>query len=153
TPAGLRGKVVAIDFWTFTCVNWLRTLPYVRAWAAKYRDRGLVVIGVHTPEFSVERDVANIRRALQTMRIEYPIAVDRDYAVGRAFDNAYWPALYIVDAQGRIRYHHFGEGEYEKSERVIQELLREAGQKGVGPELAAVDPRGPEVAADGSDLL
>src|SRR5262249_49894998 len=108
---------------------------------------------VHTPEFSVERDVANIRRAIQTMRIEYPIAVDSDYAVWRAFDNAYWPALYIVDAQGRIRYHHFGEGEYEKSERVIQELLREAGQKGVGPELAAVDPRGPEVAADGSDLL
>src|SRR5262245_28514434 len=123
TPEGLRGKVVVVDFWTFTCVNWLRTLPYVRAWEAKYRDRGLVVIGVHTPEFSVEHDLANVRRAAEELRVDYPIAVDNDYAVWRAFQNQYWPALYIADGQGRIRYHHFGEGEYEEAERVIQQLL------------------------------
>jgi len=152
TPAALRGKVVVVDFWTYTCVNWLRTLPYVRAWAAKYRNRGLVVVGVHTPEFSVEKDLANVRRAAQEMRVDYPIAVDSDYAIWRAFNNAYWPALYIVDAQGRIRFHHFGEGEYERSERVIQELLVEAGASGVGRDLVSVDPRGAEVAADWSDV-
>ncbi len=148
----LRGKVVVVDFWTYTCVNWLRTLPYVRAWAAKYRDRGLVVIGVHTPEFSIEKDVDNVRHAAEEMRVDYPIAVDTDYAVWSAFHNAYWPALYIVDAQGRIRFHHFGEGDYEQSERVIQQLLVEAGAKGVGHDLATVSPRGAEVAADWSDV-
>jgi len=152
TPAGLRGKVVVVDFWTLTCVNWLRTLPYVRAWAAKYKDQGLVVIGVHTPEFSVEHEIANVRRAAQQMRVDYPIAVDDDYAVWNAFNNAYWPALYVVDAKGEIRFHHFGEGEYERTERVIQQLLGEAGAKGVSSDLASVDARGPEVGADWADL-
>jgi len=151
-PVGLRGKVVLVDFWTYTCVNWLRTLPYVRAWAAKYRDRGLVVIGVHTPEFSVEHEAANVRRAVSAMRIDYPVAVDSDYGVWRAFENAYWPAIYVADAQGRIRYHHFGEGEYDRTERVIQQLLAEAGAAAVGHDLVAVDPRGPEVAADWSNV-
>ena len=152
TPAGLRGKVVLVDFWTFTCVNWLRTLPYVRAWAAKYKDKGLVVIGVHTPEFSVEHDIANIRRAAQGMRVDYPIAVDSDYGVWRAFENNYWPAIYIADARGRIRYHHFGEEAYEETERVIQKLLTESGAAGIGSDLVSVDPRGTEVAADWNDL-
>jgi thiol-disulfide isomerase/thioredoxin len=150
---GLRGKVVLVDFWTFTCVNWLRTLPYLRAWNARYKDRGLVVIGVHTPEFSVEHETENIRRAAQQMRVDYPIAVDNDYAVWRAFDNAYWPAVYIADSQGRIRYRHFGEGEYEMTEKAIQQLLREAGATGVGSELSPVDARGTEVAADWSSLM
>jgi thiol-disulfide isomerase/thioredoxin len=153
TAAGLRGKVVLVDFWTFTCVNWLRTLPYLRAWNARYKDRGLVVVGVHTPEFSVEHEIENIRRAAQQMRVDYPVAVDNDYAVWRAFDNAYWPAVYIADSQGRIRYHHFGEGEYEMTEKVIQQLLREAGATGVGSELSPVDARGTEVAADWSSLM
>jgi thiol-disulfide isomerase/thioredoxin len=152
TPEGLRGKVVLVDFWTFTCVNWLRTLPYVRAWAAKYKDRGLVVIGVHTPEFSVEKEIANVRRAAQDMRVEYPIAVDTEYGVWNAFGNQYWPAVYVADAQGRIRFHHFGEGEYERTERVIQELLTEAGAANVGNDLVAVDPRGTEVSADWSNV-
>ena len=152
TAEGLRGKVVVVDFWTYTCVNWLRTLPYVRAWAAKYGDRGLVVIGVHTPEFSVERDVENVRRAARAMRVDYPIAVDTDYAVWKAFHNEYWPALYLVDAQGRIRFHHFGEGRYEASERAIQELLSETGEARAARDLVTVDPRGPEVAADWSHV-
>ena len=116
TPAGLRGKVVLVDFWTYTCINWLRTLPYVRAWAEKYKDQGLVVIGVHTPEFAFEHDIDNVRRAAKDMRVDYPIAIDNDYAIWRAFDNHYWPALYFIDAQGRIRHHQFGEGDYEQSE-------------------------------------
>jgi len=152
TPAGLRGKVVLVDFWTLTCVNWLRTLPYVRAWAAKYRDKGLVVIGVHTPEFTVEHDVTNVRRAAQAMRVEYPIAVDSDYGVWNAFHNAYWPAVYLADAQGRIRFHHFGEEGYEETERAIQQLLAEAGVANVGSDLVAVEPRGTEVAADWSNV-
>jgi thiol-disulfide isomerase/thioredoxin len=152
TPAGLRGKVVVVDFWTYTCVNWLRTLPYVRAWAAKYGDRGLVVIGVHTPEFSVEKDLANVRRAAQQMQVTYPVAVDTNHGVWNAFHNEYWPALYVVDAQGRIRFHHFGEGEYEKSERVIQALLRDAAAPGIGDDLVSVQPRGTEVAADWDDV-
>jgi thiol-disulfide isomerase/thioredoxin len=152
TAAGLRGRVVLVDFWTLTCVNWLRTLPYVRAWAAKYKDKGLVVIGVHTPEFSVELEIANVRRAVQAMRVDYPIAVDSDYGVWRAFANAYWPAVYIADAKGQIRYHHFGEEAYEETERVIQRLLAEAGAANVGSDLVAVDPRGTEVAADWSNM-
>ena len=117
TPESLRGKVVLVDIWTYTCINWLRTLPYVRAWAAKYKDQGLVVIGVHSPEFEFEKDLDNVRRAVKDMGIVYPVAVDSDHAVWRAFDNEYWPALYLVDAKGQIRYHQFGEGEYERTER------------------------------------
>jgi thiol-disulfide isomerase/thioredoxin len=145
---GLRGKVVLVDFWTYSCINWLRTLPYVRAWAEKYRSRGLVVIGVHTPEFEFEKNVDNIRQAAKDMRVDYPVVVDSDYAVWRAFDNQYWPATYLVDAQGRIRHHHFGEGGYERIERVIQQLLAEAGAGAGDGALVSVDPRGAEIAAD-----
>ena len=148
TASSLRGKVVLVQFWTYTCVNWLRTLPYVRAWAEKYKDRGLVVIGVHTPEFSFEKNLDNIRRAANDMMVNYPIAVDSDYAVWNAFDNHYWPALYFIDAQGRIRHHQFGEGEYDQSEMVIQRLLAEAGSSNLGDDLVSVDPQGAEVAAD-----
>ncbi len=148
----LRGKVVLIDFWTYTCINWLRTWPYVRAWAKKYQDAGLVVIGVHAPEFPFEHDVENVRRAAKDMRIEYPITIDNEYALWRAFNNHYWPALYFVDAQGQIRHHHFGEGEYEQSEVIIQHLLAEAGFGGIDHDLVAVDGRGVEAAADWGDL-
>jgi thiol-disulfide isomerase/thioredoxin len=152
TKDGLRGKVVLVDFWTYTCINWLRTLPYVRAWAGKYKEHGLVVIGVHTPEFRFEKDVDNARRAVKDRKIDFPIAIDNDYAIWRAFDNHYWPALYIIDAQGRIRHHQFGEGGYEKAERIIQQLLDEAGFSGIGDQLAAVDARGVEAEADWADL-
>ena len=148
TPEGLRGRVVLVDFWTYTCVNWLRTLPYVRAWDAKYAAQGLTTIGVHTPEFDFEHDVDNITAQARALRVPYPIAVDSDYGVWRAFDNHYWPAVYIADAQGRIRYHHFGEGEYAMQEMVIQQLLLEAGADDVDPDLVSVDPVGLEVAAD-----
>ncbi len=152
TAAGLRGKVVLIDFWTYSCVNWLRSLPYVRAWAEKYKDQGLVVIGVHAPEFAFEKNVDNVRRAAKEVRVDYPIAIDSDHAIWRAFDNQYWPALYFVDAQGRIRHHQFGEGEYEQSEKIIQQLLAEAGSSGIGHELVSVDARGVEAAADWGSL-
>jgi len=152
TPNELRGKVVLVDFWTYTCINWLRTLPYIRAWAKKYRDHGLVVIGVHTPEFPFEHDLENVRRAVKEMQVDYPVAVDNDYAVWDEFSNHYWPALYLVDAEGRIRYHQFGEGDYEEAERIIQQLLAEAGDKSVGHDLVAPDASGPEVAAAWSDL-
>jgi thiol-disulfide isomerase/thioredoxin len=152
TAAGLRGKVVLVDFWTYTCINWLRELPYVRAWAGKYSGEGLVVIGVHTPEFAFERDADNVRRAVQDMRVDYPVVTDNDYAVWRAFGNHYWPALYFADAQGRIRHHHFGEGEYGQSEMVIQQLLAEAGSAGAGNELVSVDARGVEAPADWANL-
>jgi thiol-disulfide isomerase/thioredoxin len=148
TPEGLRGQVVFVDFWTYTCVNWLRTLPYVRAWDAKYAAQGLTTIGVHTPEFDFEHDVDNIVAQARALRVPYPIAVDSDYGVWNAFDNHYWPAVYIADAQGRIRYHHFGEGEYAMQEMVIQQLLLEAGVEDVDPDLVSVDPVGLEVAAD-----
>ncbi len=150
-PEGLQGKVVVVDFCTYTCINWLRTLPYVRAWAEKYRDDGLVMIGAHTPEFSFESDLDNVRQALASMRVEYPIAVDNRYAVWDAFANHYWPALYFIDATGRIRHHRFGEGDYERSESVIQELLADAGAE-VDDTFATVDPLGPEVEADWIDL-
>jgi thiol-disulfide isomerase/thioredoxin len=152
TVAGLRGKVVVIDVWTYTCINWLRSLPYVRAWAAKYKNQGLVVIGVHTPEFAFEKNIDNVRRAAKDMRVDYPIAIDNDFAIWRALKNEYWPALYFVDAQGRIRHHHFGEGEYQQSERIIQQLLAEAGIAGVGHELVSVDARGAEAGADWGSL-
>ena len=152
TSADLRGKVVLVEFWTYTCINWLRSHAYVRAWAEKYREHGLVVIGVHTPEFPFEGEIENVRRAAQDMKIHYPIAVDSDYAIWRAFQNNYWPAFYFVDAQGRIRHHQFGEGSYEQSEMIIQRLLAEAGSVGIGPGLTSVDGRGIEAAADWADL-
>ena len=152
TPAGLRGKVAVVDFWTYTCINWLRQLPYLRAWAGQYARQGLVVIGVHTPEFSFEHNPDNVRRAVQEMGITYPVATDNNYAVWQAFGNYYWPALYVADAHGRIRHHHFGEGEYGQSEMVIQQLLAEAGSTGAGTELAAVDARGLEAPADWASL-
>jgi thiol-disulfide isomerase/thioredoxin len=152
TPEGLRGKVVLVDVWTLTCVNWLRTLPYVRAWAAKYKDQGLVVIGVHSPEFEFEKDIANVRRAAKQMMVDYPIAVDSNMAIWQAFNNNYWPALYLIDAKGRIRFHQFGEGEYERTEQVIQQLLTEAGAANVARGPSSVDPRGAEVAADWGHL-
>jgi thiol-disulfide isomerase/thioredoxin len=152
TPAGLRGKVVLAGFWTYTCINWLRQLPYLRAWAQKYAGQGLVVIGVHTPEFPFEHHADNVRQAIQEMRIDYPVATDNNYAVWRAFGNHYWPALYFADAQGRIRHHHFGEGEYRQSEMVIQQLLTEAGSAGAGHDLVSVDARGVEAPADWDEL-
>jgi thiol-disulfide isomerase/thioredoxin len=152
SATSLRGKVVLIDFWTYTCINWLRTLPYVRAWAEKYQEHGVVTIGVHSPEFSFEHDLENVRRAVKEMRVSYPIAVDNDFAIWQAFTNHYWPALYLVDAQGHLRYHHFGEGEYERSEMMIQYLLAEAGIGGFDDELVSVDAQGAEAAADWGSL-
>jgi thiol-disulfide isomerase/thioredoxin len=151
-PDALRGKVVLVQFWTYTCINWLRTLPYVRAWAGKYREHGLVVIGVHTPEFGFERDIVNVRRAVRDMRIGYPVAVDSDRAIWRAFGNEYWPALYFIDAQGRIRHRKFGEGDYGESERVLQGLLAESGKAGLDRQLASVTAQGIEAPADWDDL-
>jgi thiol-disulfide isomerase/thioredoxin len=148
TPERLRGRVVLIDFWTYTCVNWLRTLPYVRAWAAKYADAGLTVVGVHTPEFAFERNVDNVIAAARAFDVGYPIALDNDYAVWGAFANRFWPAAYIADVDGRIRHHHFGEGEYAAIEMVIQQLLLDAGADDINQDLVMVDPRGLEVAAE-----
>jgi thiol-disulfide isomerase/thioredoxin len=148
TPQGLRGRVVLVDFWTYTCVNWLRTLPYRRAWAAKYADAGLTLVGVHTPEFGFEHDLDNVTAQLRDLGVEYPVAVDNDYAVWRAFDNHFWPALYLADVEGRVRYHHFGEGEYAMAEMAVQQLLLEAGADDLDQELVVVEPRGLEVAAD-----
>jgi thiol-disulfide isomerase/thioredoxin len=152
SPAELQGKVVLVDFWTYTCINWLRTLGYVRAWAEKYEDQGLVVIGVHTPEFPFEKDIDNVRWAARNMRVEYPIALDPDYAVWQAFANHYWPAAYIADAEGRIRHHQFGEGGYEECELVIQRLLRDAGRDGIGDDLVSVPDEGFEAQADWANL-
>jgi thiol-disulfide isomerase/thioredoxin len=147
-PAGLRGRVVLVDFWTYTCVNWLRTSPYVRAWSEKYAPQGLVVVGVHTPEFPFERNLDNVRLMAKALRVGYPVAADNDYAIWNAFNNNYWPALFFVDAQGHLRYRHFGEGAYDSSERVIQRLLSEAGARDVNHGLVSVNPRGLEVAAN-----
>lgn len=152
SASDLQGKVVLVDFWTYSCINWRRQLPYVRAWADRYKDHGLVVIGVHAPEFSFEKNVDNVRWATKDMRIGYPVVIDNDQAIWRAFDNEYWPALYFIDAKGHIRHHVFGEGEYEQSEDVIQKLLAEAGNSGVPKGRAAVDPRGAEAGADSGDL-
>jgi len=150
--ASLRGKVALVQFCTYTCINWLRTLPYVRSWAEKYEGAGLVVVGVHTPEFPFEKDLDNVLPALKGLRVAYPIAVDNDYAIWRAFRNRYWPALYFADARGRVRHHQFGEGDYEQSERVIQQLLAEAGAGAAGQELVSVEGRGVEAAADWDNL-
>jgi thiol-disulfide isomerase/thioredoxin len=151
TPEALKGRVVLVDFWTYTCINWLRTLPYVRAWDDKYRDAGLTVVGVHTPEFGFERDVDNITASLGWFDVRYPIAVDGNYGVWRAFDNHFWPAVYLADVDGQIRFQHFGEGEYAATEMAIQQLLMESGAE-VDQELVMVDPKGLEVSADWRDV-
>jgi thiol-disulfide isomerase/thioredoxin len=151
TAANLLGKVVVVDFCTYTCINWLRTLPYVRAWSQKYGP-GVVVIGVHTPEFGFEQNVDNVRRAVQQMRIEYPIAIDNDYSIWRAFNNQAWPALYFVDARGRVRQHYFGEGQYDRSEMVMQRLLAEAGLGIPRDGIVSVDASAIETAADWNSL-
>jgi len=153
TPAALRGKVVLIDFWTYTCINWRRTLPYVRAWAEKYKDRGLVVIGVHSPEFSFEKSASNVRRAAKDIKVDYPVAIDSEHAIWRAFKNQYWPALYFVDAQGQVRYQQFGEGKYDQAEMIIQRLLAEAGMGGDVRGLVSVDADGLEAPADWGNLM
>jgi thiol-disulfide isomerase/thioredoxin len=145
-PAELRGRVVLVNFWTLTCINWLRQEPYVRAWSQAYRDDGLVVIGVHTPEFSFEHDIDGVRRATKERCIDYPVALDNDYEIWSAFANNYWPALYFVNADGVIRDDHFGEGRYEQSERVIQRLL------GVERQFVAVEGLGVEAEADWDHL-
>src|SRR6516165_1302476 len=151
TGERLAGRVALVSFGTYTCINWIRSLPYVRAWAGKYADKGLAVVGVQTPEFEFEGALDNVERAIKEMDVRYPVAVDNDYAVWRAFDNHYWPALYFVDAQGRIRHHHFGEGEYEASEMVLQMLLREAGTD-IEQGLVSLEPTGVEAAADWASL-
>ena len=145
-PAGLRGQVVLVNFWTLSCINWLRQEPYVRAWSRTYRDDGLVVIGVHTPEFSFEHDADLVRRATRERAIDYPVMVDNDYEIRNAFANHYWPALYFIDTSGQIHDHHFGEGRYEQSERVIQQLL------GVDRDLLFVEGLGVEAEADWDHL-
>jgi thiol-disulfide isomerase/thioredoxin len=152
TAPALRGKVVLVHFWTYTCINWLRTQAYLRAWAEKYKDKGLVVIGVHTPEFRFEKNIDNVRREVKALHVDYPVAVDSESVIWRAFSNNYWPAQYFLDAQGRVRHTHFGEGSYEQSEMVIQRLLMEAGAGGIGDGLATVEPRGFEVGADWATL-
>jgi thiol-disulfide isomerase/thioredoxin len=148
TPDALRGRVVLVDFWTYTCINWLRTLPYLRAWATKYGPSGLTIVGVHTPEFGFERDVDNIVAQSAVFGVDYPIAIDSDYGVWNAFNNHFWPAAYIADVDGRIRHHHFGEGEYAAIEMVIQQLLMDAGVPDVDQDLVMVEPVDLEVPAD-----
>jgi thiol-disulfide isomerase/thioredoxin len=152
SPAGLRGKVVLVDIWNYSCINWIRQLPYVRAWAEKYKDRGLVVIGVHSPEFTFETNVDHVRRAAKAMGVTYPVVTDSDHAIWRAFENEAWPALYFVDAQGRIRHHYYGEGAYDQAEEILQQLLMEAGQSGASQELVSIDPKGVEAQADWRSL-
>jgi thiol-disulfide isomerase/thioredoxin len=153
TADGLRGHVVVIDFWTYSCINCLRALPYVKAWYEKYRDRGLVVIGIHAPEFAFEKDLSNVRREVKDLGVNYPVAVDNDYALWRAFGNEYWPAHYFVDAKGNIRHTHFGEGEYDASERVIQQLLGEAGGESMPTDLVAATGSGAALPSDEAHVL
>jgi len=145
-PQSLRGKVVLVDFWEYTCVNWIRTSPYVKAWHRDYAELGLVVIGVHAPEFAFEKKSSNVHRAVKDLHIDYPVAVDSDFAIWRAFGNQYWPAFYFIDAQGRIRHHQFGENQYDKSEQVIQQLLAEAGKANVSAGLVSPQGQGTEAA-------
>jgi thiol-disulfide isomerase/thioredoxin len=152
TAAGLRGQVVLVQFWTYTCINWLRTLAAVRAWADRYRDQGLVVVGVHTPEFDFEHDPDNVRQAVTDLGVTYPVAVDNDFGIWSAFANLYWPASYFIDAQGQIRHHRFGEGDEHMSEMVLQQLLADAGADGIDQALTSVDARGVEAAADWDSL-
>jgi thiol-disulfide isomerase/thioredoxin len=151
SQASLRGKVVLVDFWTYTCINSLRPLPYVKSWASKYQESGLVVIGVHTPEFSFEKERANVENSVRNLRVTYPVALDSNYRIWQSFRNQYWPAQYLVDAKGRIRYHHFGEGDYGDIERVIRELLEENGATAVASETTSVAAAGIEAAPDWTD--
>jgi cytochrome c biogenesis protein CcdA/thiol-disulfide isomerase/thioredoxin len=153
TPEQLKGKVVLVDFWTYSCINCLRSIPYVRAWADKYKDRGLVVIGVHAPEFAFEKTIDNVKQAVARLKIDYPVAIDNSYAIWRAFDNEYWPADYFIDAQGRIRHHFFGEGDYAESEKVIQQLLTEAGKGNLPAGVVSVSATGAEAAPDEADVM
>ncbi|MGD0631527.1 MAG: redoxin domain-containing protein [Terracidiphilus sp.] len=152
TTRNLRGSVVLVNFWTFSCINSIRVLPYLRAWAAKYKNQGLVVIGVQAPEFEFEKSVDNVRWAVKDRMIDYPIVIDNDLAIWRAFNNKYWPALYFIDARGHIRHHQFGEGEYERSEIAIQQLLAEAGVQGIGHDATEVEGVGIEAAPAWTDL-
>jgi cytochrome c biogenesis protein CcdA/thiol-disulfide isomerase/thioredoxin len=152
TPDELKGKVVLVDFWTYSCINCLRSIPYVRAWADKYKDQGLVVIGVHAPEFAFEKNIGNVKQAVAKLRIDYPVAVDNDYAIWRAFNNEYWPADYFIDAKGQIRHHFFGEGDYAESEKVIQQLLAEAGKGNLPVDMVSVSATGAEAASDAADV-
>jgi thiol-disulfide isomerase/thioredoxin len=152
TAGALRGRVVLVQFWTFTCINWLRTLPYVRAWAHRYASHPLVVVGVHTPEFDVERDVENVRRAAAHLRVDHPVALDADHAIWDAFGNHFWPAFYLIDAEGTLRHHHVGEGDEERTEAVLQRLLGEAGADDAGTGPTRVEAYGVEAAADWDDL-
>jgi cytochrome c biogenesis protein CcdA/thiol-disulfide isomerase/thioredoxin len=152
TAESLKGKVVLVDFWTYSCINCIRAIPYVKAWAEKYKDQGLVVIGVHSPEFAFEKNVDNVKKAIGDLGITYPVAVDNNYAIWRAFDNEYWPAHYFIDAQGRVRHHHFGEGSYDESEHVIQQLLAEAGKTNVAKDVVDVKASGAEAASDEADV-
>ena len=152
TPESLKGKVALVDFWTYSCINCLRSIPYVRAWAEKYKDQGLVVIGVHAPEFAFEKNIDNVKQALVKLKIDYPVAIDNDYAIWRAFKNEYWPADYFIDAEGRIRHHYFGEGDYAESEKVIQQLLAEAGKGNLPAGVVSVSANGAEAASDEADV-
>jgi thiol-disulfide isomerase/thioredoxin len=152
TPEALRGKVVLVDFWTYSCINCLRSLPYVKAWYDKYKDHGLVVIGVHAPEFAFEKDADNVRHAVSDLGIHYPVALDNNYAIWQGFNNQYWPAHYFIDAQGRIRGYHFGEGDYDKSEQTIRSLLTEAGFTDLPPAASNMAGKGVEAAADEADV-
>jgi cytochrome c biogenesis protein CcdA/thiol-disulfide isomerase/thioredoxin len=152
TAEDLKGKVVLVDFWTYSCINCLRSIPYVRAWAEKYRDHGLVVIGVHAPEFAFERNVDNVRKVVATLKISYPVAIDNEYMIWRAFENEYWPAHYFIDAKGQIRHQHFGEGDYDESERTLQKLLAEAGDSQVPTDIVAVNASGAEAASVKADV-
>jgi len=152
TTEQLRGKVVLVDFWTYSCINCIRTIPYVRAWAEKYKDQGLVVIGVHAPEFAFEKNVDNVKKAIADFKISYPVAVDNDYSIWRAFENSYWPAGYLIDAKGQIRYHHFGEGNYARTEKAIQDLLREAGSQTTASAPVVPDAKGVEAGPDLSNI-
>ncbi|WP_081731556.1 redoxin family protein [Mesorhizobium sp. L103C131B0] len=152
TPTALRGKVVLVSFWTYTCINWMRAQPYLRAWSEKYRNQGLVVIGVHSPEFRFEKNIDNVRREVKALGVDYPVAVDSKGAIWSAFNNNFWPAFYFIDAQGRVRDQYFGEGSYNESEKIIQRLLAEGGNEVVGSDLVSVDARGLEAAADKANL-
>ena len=152
TPASLRGKVVLVDFWTYSCINCLRTLPYIKAWNEQYKNSGLVIIGVHTPEFPFEKDEANVRKAVKDLGITYPVAMDNDYRIWRAFNNEYWPADYFIDATGRIRFHHFGEGAYDESEQWIRTLLAEANNTPLPQSANQIAASGTEAASDADDV-
>jgi thiol-disulfide isomerase/thioredoxin len=152
TPAALRGKVILVDFWTYSCINCLRTLPYIKAWYSRYKDSGLVVIGVHTPEFPFEKDESNVRKAVHDLGIPYPVAMDNNYSIWRDFNNEYWPAHYFVDATGHIRYHHFGEGGYEESEKWIRSLLEEANHRPIPAAATSIAATGTEAPPDSDDV-